>query len=194
MKKFLLSFVIVCLAGMLTVWAQLPKLNYTERIPYHSRLTPNAAVTNAWSWFDSYTKATPTAKESQLRSEKGIFKGVSSFQYVSKVASGNDYSKGTIYYTIYLKINESDGTYTYEITDFVHQARASLGTITQDAKYPYYVNGDKMWHNMVWKDIREQIAIHTRELSESLKTAMNSPSSSSVKKQTKGPVVIIVKN
>ena len=172
--------------------AQSAKLKYADQVKYNASLTPNAAVTNAWNWYDNYTKAETNDQESKRRNGQGLFKGISSFKYVSNVASGNEYSKGTIYYTVYLKINEGDGTYTYEITDFVHQGRFSLNAITTDEKYPYKVNGDKMWHNMVWKDIKQQIAQHVKELSETLKNSMQAPSVISQAK--KGPVIIVVKN
>jgi hypothetical protein len=174
------------------VVAQSSKVTFTEKVAYNTSLTPNAAVTNAWNWFDNYTKVATDAKEAKLRNERGMFTGVSSFRYVSNVASGNDYSRGTIYYTIRLKINEADGSYTYEITDFAHQARVSLNAITTDEKYPYKVSGDKMWHNMVWKDIKQQINQHAKELATSLKASMQAPSVISHAK--KGPVIIVVKN
>lgn len=107
----------------LPAFGQSAKLVYTEKLPYNSRLTPEAAMTNAWNWFDNNTKLDPNEKEAKIRNAQGVFKGISSFQYVSKVASGNEYSKGTIYYTVRLRIHDTEGAYTYEITNFSHQAR-----------------------------------------------------------------------
>lgn len=176
----------------LPAFCQSAKLKYSEKLPYNTRLTPDAAVTNAWNWFDNNTKVDPTEKEAKIRNQQGMFKGVSSFQYVSKVASGNEYSKGTVYYTVRLLIHDTNGAYVYEIGDFKHQARFSLGAITTDDKYPYHVQGDKMWHNMVWKDIRQQVEQHAKELAASLKAAMQAPSV--IAHNGKGPKVIIVRN
>jgi|GEM_PF-6454213 len=174
------------------VVAQSPKLKYTEKLCYNSRLTPEGALINAWNWFDNHTKLEVDTKEARIRSEQGILKGVSSFQYISKVASGNDYSKGTVYYTVYMRIHDTEGAYTYVVTDFVHHARVSLNALTTDERYPYKVIGDKMWHNMVWKDIKQQVDQHAKEQIESLKTAMRAPSV--ISRPKKGPVVIVVNN
>ncbi len=181
----------VCI-GIRPVAAQLPKIKHTEKIPYNSCLTPEAAMTNAWNWFDNHTRLAVDAKEAKLRNQLGLFKGLGTFQYISKVASGNDYSKGTVYYTIYLHIHDSEGTYTFEITDFVHHGRVSFNALTMDGKYPYKVNGDKMWHNMVWKDLKQQVDQHTRQEIESLKASMQA--SSVLTRSKKGPVVIVVNN
>lgn len=190
MKIF--TTIALVLLSVASAWAQLPKVKYTDKLAYNAHLTPDAAVTNAWNWFDNHTKRPVDAQESKMRNEQGIFKGVAAFPYVSKVASGNEYSKGTIYYTVSLRIHDGNREYTYEITDFTHQARFSLNALTTAEKYPYRVNGDKMWHNMVWKDIKQQVDQHAKELIGSLKEAMLAPSV--ITQAKKGPVVIVVNN
>ena len=189
-KNATLAFLLTMLC--IPAFCQSAKLTYTEKLPYNNRLTPDAAVTNAWNWFDNNTKVDPKEKEAKIRNQQGVFKGISSFQYVSKVASGNEYSKGTIYYTVRMLIHDTDGAYTYEISNFSHQARFSLRLLTTDTKYPYHVDGDKMWHNMVWKDIRQQVDQHAKELAASLKAAMQAPSV--IAQNGRGPKVIIVRN
>lgn len=183
---------VVMLFCVASVWAQLPKVRYTDTLVYNARLTPDAAVTNAWNWFDNHTKHPVDAQEAKMRNEQGIFKGIGAFQYVSKVVSGNEYSKGTIFYVVALRIHEGDKQYSYEITNFTHQARVSLNALTTADKYPYRVEGDKMWHNMVWKDMKQQVDQHAKELVESLNAAMLAPSV--VTQAKKGPVVIVVNN
>ena len=190
MRKFTL-LVLFCCASLLSQ-AQTTRLAYKEKHNYNNRLTPEAAMTNAWRWFDANTHTTPDAAEAKMRDAHGIFKGVGSFPFVSKVASGNDFSRGTVFFTVYLRVHDTEGAYTFIITDIAHQGRVSLNALTTDAKYPYRVEGDRMWHNMVWKDLREQAEQHVKQLAASLTAAMETPSV--ISQRGKAPKIIVVNN
>ncbi len=143
------------LLGSFPVKAQVRKLTYADTLQYH-KLTPDAAIIAVQQWYNAYTSDTPTSAEQQQRKQLGNFTGTSAFKYVSKVASGNEYTRGTIYFTMKVKVNE-DNTYSYELSNFTHQARISFNLLTTREQCPYKLAGDKLWQNMVWKDIKEQI-------------------------------------
>jgi hypothetical protein len=149
--------------------AQAPKFTFKETVSF-GQMTPDEVSTCAWRWFNQNDKASPGTAEINNR-QSGKFSGTSALRFVSTIPSGNDFTRGTIYYSLKLTIND-DRTYTYELSDFTHQARTSFNLITTDANYPYRITADRTWHNQVWNDIKSQINSAMEPLITDLKTAM----------------------
>lgn len=173
-KSITLFLALICSALGL---AQPKKLSFSEQLSF-GKITPSAAATGIGQWFDTYSKVTPDEAELNRR-QNGIFSGVSSLKYISKVSSGSDFTRGTIYFNIKTTIN-GDGTYRYEVSNFIHQARVSFNLITTDVSCPHRLTtGDKMWQNLVWKDIQEQIKQAVEPMVQALKEGVQQQSAAS---------------
>ncbi len=123
----------------------------------------------SWRWFEEVAKTNPSLlKEANKR--WGRFTGTPYFTFISKLNGGSDYVKGKIYYS--MRVYVENEYYICEFTDFTHLARISFNTITTHSDYPYRVVVNKEWHDLVWREMKEQSQKEAAAWFTSLKGAM----------------------
>jgi hypothetical protein len=150
--RFILLILVYC--GVLYSTPAQTKTIFRETIPVKNS-SADQLFNRAYEWFHSPDKM-PKEALKQLNRESGLLSGTSFLLYNSKVQAGSQITKGFILYTILITV--TDSSYTYEFSNFTHDAKLPLHLITTQELYPYKTSGvDKHWYNLVWNDIKTSI-------------------------------------
>ncbi|MDJ1479080.1 DUF4468 domain-containing protein [Cytophagaceae bacterium YF14B1] len=181
MKKNLLAFGFILYTSILSFGQssvtmqkilQYPKYTFSDTVRM-TNVPQEELYARAWNWFNEQTKTDINFFE-EANKRYGRFTGTSKIPFQSKIAAGNDYVKGKIYFMVRIFVHE--GYYIYEFTDFVHQGRLTFNTITTAPKYPYRPMADKDWHNMVWEEMKVTVKDHIYPMVGSLRASMQKES------------------
>ena len=82
------------------------------------------------------------------------FTAIGYLPFKSQQEGGSAFVNGRIYFRVQVRVFENG--YQYELTDFVHQGRTTLNTLTTNVQYPYRpLVSDINWYSQVWNEMKQ---------------------------------------
>jgi hypothetical protein len=168
MKKAITFFAVALLGWQ--AWAQQP----TEKISFEGKVEA-AGVTNVesfkrladWCWENM-----PEESIKHTDENIGELSGTWFVNIRSRVGAAKDLTDGFVIFDF--KLLATENGFQYQLSNFRHEAKIKFHTLTTASAFPYKINTvEKPWYDMVWKDLKQQIAtVLIPKTLETMKTAI----------------------
>ncbi|GDX52667.1 hypothetical protein LBMAG27_17140 [Bacteroidota bacterium] len=184
MKK--IFFTTILFLSALVSFAQTNVIDSTSAISYSEvvkvdSVNKDELYLRARNWFKTNFNSSSAVLQIQDQ-PNGMLSGNTNFKYKQSFTSGWATTEGLVSFEINVIVK--DGKFKYEIKNFSHkctnystQYQFDFGIITNQVICPVeFKMTIPNWRNRVWNDIKTQSDSQAKQMIESLKIGMNTPS------------------